>query len=459
MLDEQKTKKQLIEELSELRRRLESLKRDQSGFQAGDKAGGGLPAGRIPTAICAGVPEEAALEDQLLFLQTLIDTIPGPIFYKNREGLYLGCNSAFLSFIGHPKSEIVGRTVFDVSPPDLASKYHEMDEALFENPGTQIYEFSVQSTDGNRREVIFNKAAFFDHQGRVAGLVGVILDITELRRTEEALRQTQQELEKRVLERTVELAKANRELEQEIAQRTEMERALVKSAEEFKVFAYSIVHDLKSPITALYGLTTKLKKHYQNLLDDRGRAFCDQILKASEHVSALVDQINTYVAAKESPLHIEKINLGDILQIVREEFSAWITQRSINWREPAEAVDIWADRLSLLRVFRNMVDNALKYGGERLSEISIGYEDAAGRHVFSVSDNGGGLPQEDSEKIFGRFRRRPSSGISGAGLGLAIVREIARRHGGDIWVKSWPGRKTTFYVSLAKDLAAESPRS
>jgi signal transduction histidine kinase len=104
--------------------------------------------------------------------------------------------------------------------------------------------------------------------------------------------------------------------------------------------------------------------------------------------------------------------------------------------------------LSILRVFRNFVDNALKYGGEGLSEISIGYQGNDDFHIFSVSDNGAGIRGGDYEGLFAAFRRDDTSkAVEGAGLGLAIVSEIAERHKGRVWAE-YLGVKGSLNISL-----------
>lgn len=134
--------------------------------------------------ITGRVAAERTTIEQLHFIGQLIDAIPSPVFFKDDQARYLGCNKAFEGYLGRPRDAIVGRSVFDISPPDLAARYHEADQALFDRPGVQTYEASVESADGLRKEVIFNKATWLKADGRVGGLVGVITDITDRKRSE-----------------------------------------------------------------------------------------------------------------------------------------------------------------------------------------------------------------------------------------------------------------------------------
>ena len=239
----------------------------------------------------------------------------------------------------------------------------------------------------------------------------------------------------------------------DITDRKKAEEALQDSSHKLKLFAYSVAHDLKSPAIGVYGLSKRLRKNYRDVLDEKGRSYCDQIVKASEHIAALVDKVNVYIATKEARLSIERINIAEILQMLKDEFSAQLSIRQIDWLEPETMVEINADRLSMIRAFRNFVDNSLKYGGERLTKIWTGYEESEDFHVFSFSDNGKGLQEEDSEKVFGAFQRNEASrGVEGAGLGLTIVREIAEQHGGKVWVEPRSKKGTTFHISISKNL-------
>ncbi len=431
MKDENKTKEELVSELNELRSRIAYLENREAN--------------------CKTV--ERKLEEQLHFLQTVIDSIPNPIFFKDAKGYFLDCNKAFAKHLGLSKEDIVGKTSYDLFPKEFADNYRQLDLISFSNPDQQVFETTLLYGDGATRDVIIYKGTFKDAEGQLAGLVGVTVDITERKRAEEALRKAHDELEIRVAERTAELASANEELRSEIIERKKAEDALRESSEKIKLFAYSVAHDLKSPTIGIHGLTKRLADKHRSVLDEQGKKYCDQILRASENVVALVEKVNAYAATRHSLLVVEKVDPEEVLHMVKEELATRMSMRRVEWSEPSNMPEIKADRLSLLRVFRNLVDNALKYGGERLSKISIGFQETDQFYIFSVADDGVGVRVEDSQRIFELFERnKGSQGVEGTGLGLAIVKEIAEQHGGRVWVDSGMERGATFYVSISKRL-------
>ena len=239
----------------------------------------------------------------------------------------------------------------------------------------------------------------------------------------------------------------------DITDRKNMEETLEKSAKKIKLFAFSVSHDLKSPAAAIYGLTKRLHERYGDALDEKGRRYCEQILKASLHVGALIEKINVYIEAEEATLVVEEIDVNEILQMIRDEFSPRLTTRQVEWVQSETMPEIKADKLSMIRAFRNFVDNSLKYGGEELSEIRIEHQESDEFHIFSVSDNGAGITGGDYERLFTPFHRdAPSKVVEGAGLGLAIVSEVAERHRGRVWAEPAKNKGTTFYISISKDL-------
>ena len=178
--------------------------------------------------------------EQLHFLQTLIDSIASPIFYKDKHGVYQGCNKAFEAYLGKTKMEIVGKTVYGLSPGDLADKYYQMDMDLLDSGGKQAYESSVLYADGSRHDVLFTKSVYYAKDGEVAGIVGVILDISDRKQLERAYQETQAKLEELVGQRTQELQQINEELRRKIVELEQMTESLATSEEKFsKAFKYS----------------------------------------------------------------------------------------------------------------------------------------------------------------------------------------------------------------------------
>jgi PAS domain S-box-containing protein len=128
------------------------------------------------------------LREQLLFQSSLLESIPVAIYYKDCQGRYLGCNRAYEEILGKSRSEIVGKSVFDLAPPEIADKHHAMDAELFRQPGRQVYEWVIQKPTGEIRNVVFHKATFLRSDGAVGGLIGALVDITELKQSEDQLR-------------------------------------------------------------------------------------------------------------------------------------------------------------------------------------------------------------------------------------------------------------------------------
>ena len=129
-----------------------------------------------------------SLRESEAFLKTLIDTIPTPVFYKDKDGKYLGFNRAFETFFGEKRERLIGKSVFDINPPELAETYHAQDDVLFNSGGVQRYESQWKNAHGELRDFIFNKAVFGDSKGNIAGLIGILLDITDRNRAIESLR-------------------------------------------------------------------------------------------------------------------------------------------------------------------------------------------------------------------------------------------------------------------------------
>jgi PAS domain S-box-containing protein len=333
----------------------------------------------------------------------------------------LDVNKSFLEFYGLGEDQVLGRKCYEMTH-QLTKPCQEIDNGScpLENSVKSGNITHVEHVHKNRngKNLYFEITAcpIKERNSEVARIIHLARDITDRRRAEEALRE---------------------------------------SSEKIKLFAYSIAHDLKNPALGIFGVTKLLQKHYVDSLDERGRKYCMTILKAAEQVDTLVGQINEYISTNELPLSIERTHFKELFRTVKEDFSSQLNRRQVHWSEPEYLPEINADRLSILRAIRNLVDNALKYGGNKLSKIEIGYQDSGDYHVLSVKDDGIGLKEEEHEGLFAAFVRKGTSrGIAGTGIGLTIVKEIAEKHKGKVWLELNRSNGMTFCMSISKNLRA-----
>ncbi len=178
------------------------------------------------------------------FLETLIDTVPNPLFLKDKDGRYTGCNKAFESLTGRLKSNIIGQTVHDLFPGELAAICQKKDEALWQGASIQTYDIKIPHTDGRVRDMICYQADFREIDSAQEGLVGVLLDITTQKQTEAELRKTQKELEASIRQ----LKEANRKIiaQQKSVVEEERLKALLQ-------MAGATAHELNQPLMILLG--------------------------------------------------------------------------------------------------------------------------------------------------------------------------------------------------------------
>jgi K+-sensing histidine kinase KdpD len=225
-----------------------------------------------------------------------------------------------------------------------------------------------------------------------------------------------------------------------------------KKKDDLEFFAYTVSHDLKNPAIGIAGFARLLVQKYGPKLDEKGKTYCDQIHKAAEQIEKFTTDINEYIRSKKVSFNIEKTDIKKILTHIGREVSPLLKARKIKWSEPEAIPEIMADHMAMTRVFRNLIDNALKHSGKNLTRIDIAYDQDKHSHVFSFSNDGVAMKRKDSEVIFGMFQRLPESQqVEGSGLGLTIVKEIVEAHKGKVWFKSGPKKGTTFYVSIPKD--------
>lgn len=250
------------------------------------------------------------------------------------------------------------------------------------------------------------------------------------------------------------LKEQNDQLQKEIVRRKQLEQDLKGNSDSIQQVFYTVAHDLKVPAISAYGLIRQLSAKLGPQLSAEEQQYFDQIIRNTKQIFKLVDHINTYIITRKAKLNIEQVNLKDIARKTREDFAVQLKKRNVRWVEPEQLPAILADKVALHRVFRNLVDNALKYGGDRMCQISIRYSRLPEYHLLSVMNNGVAIHEKDCDTIFELFTRKVmASEAQGTGMGLAIVKEIIEQHGGRVWVETDNPSGVIFHMQIANDLA------
>lgn len=375
---------------------------------------------------------ERSLRENLNFLQKLIDTIPNPIFYEGVDGRFQGCNQAFEKFVGASKGEIIGRDVFDLYPEEQAQACAMTDSALFGSPGIQIYETTMLLKDGRRVGIIFNKATYTDTDGALAGLVGVLIDITERKRVEEELR----------------IAK-------------EVAEAAVKAKSEFLA---NMSHEIRTPMNAVIGMTGLLLDADLTL---EQKECVETIRSSGDALLAVINDILDFSKIEGGKMELESqpFDLRACIEDCMELVAGRAAEKGLNLAysmEDGTPDQIMGDPTRLRQILVNLLGNAVKFtdAGEVVVSVSSRAVDGEWCQVhFSVKDTGIGIPQDRMNRLFLSFSQIDASTTrkyGGTGLGLAICKRLVEMMNGNIWIESAECVGSTFHFTvMARNVQAD----
>lgn len=253
-----------------------------------------------------------------------------------------------------------------------------------------------------------------------------------------------------------ELRKLNNELEQHVQERTaqlEKNRQRLEAVNrELEAFAYSVSHDLRSPLRGIDGYSKILLEDYLDLLDDDGRFILGQVRSSANEMGELIDDLLEYSRLGRCPLKLGRVNMRAICEQVCEEIRRDVPERNLELQMGALPV-VTGDALLLRGVVRNLLANAVKFTAARdPAFISIGTlngQATGSETTFFIRDNGTGFDMRYAHKLFGVFQRLHShEEFPGSGVGLANVKRIVDRHGGRVWAEGEPEAGAVFYFTI-----------
>lgn len=265
--------------------------------------------------------------------------------------------------------------------------------------------------------------------GRPPYYTGTLLDITPVKTAEEALRHTNDALERRVAERTLQLSEANKELE---------------------AFSYTVSHDLRAPLRGIDGYSQLLQEAYGNHLDEDGRMFVQRIRRGVDQMRQLIADLLAYSRLERRTMGHETVELEQLVERVLEGFSADTERCGTAVDLHIEPMTLELDRDGLSLALRNLIGNAIKFSSAAERPlVQVGARSEDGRKTLWVRDNGVGFDMRYHDRIFGIFQRlHRAEDYSGTGVGLALVSKAVQRMGGRVWAESAPGAGATFYMAF-----------
>ncbi len=378
------------------------------------------------------VREALAAERNLL--RTVIDNLPDRIRAKDRDLRFMLANAAWMQARAPERSDVLGLRNSDLLPPDIAARVEAEDRAVLESGQPSPLREVMIGSAGNPRWYVTAKMPLRDSAGNVTGLVAISRDVTDFKQRSLEVEKLNTELEARVAERTAQLTVANEELE---------------------AFASSVSHDLRAPLRHIDGMSAALVEDFGADLDEAGRDYVARIRGASQRMAALIEDLLRLSRVTRTALKIVDADLSGMAVAIADELRREHDGREVAFTA-APGLRVRGDTGLLRAALMNLLQNAWKFTGRQpQARVEFGAELRDGSMVYFVRDNGAGFDMAHADRLFGTFQRlHTEREFPGTGIGLATVRRIMRRHGGEVWAESAPDVGSTFFFTLASRLAA-----
>jgi PAS domain S-box-containing protein len=368
-------------------------------------------------------------------VRAMINSALSAVIVINVDGLIIDWNERAEKIFGWTKNEIKGRELAETIIPFEYREAHRRGLKHFLATGNgpalnQLLELSALKKNGTEFPIELSISAI--KNGDIITFCGFITDITERKRAEEEILSFNQKLEQNVAERTQELEIANKELE---------------------AFSYSVSHDLRSPLRSIHGYMNIFSEEYLDKLDDEGKRLVDTVLRNSQKMGQLIDDLLAFSQLGRRDLTKGIVSMNDLASGIYEEQKRMDANRTITFTMQ-KLPSAYADAITIRQVWTNLISNAIKY--TRHTEnvaIEIGFKERDDSTIYFVKDNGAGFDMKYYGKLFGVFQRLHAfHEFDGTGVGLAIVHRIISKHGGKVWAEAKPQEGATFYFELPKKI-------
>jgi two-component system CheB/CheR fusion protein len=367
------------------------------------------PDGRTDGAVLMLIDIDAAKRG-LDFAEAIVETVREPLVILNQNLEVMKANKKFYETFQAAREMTEGRLIYDLGNGQWnIPKLRELLENILPAHATfRGFEVTHDFEHVGRKVMLLNASEIFNPNEQARTILLAIEDTTDRKQAEDALKSTNAELQH---------------------------------------FAYALTHDLQEPVRTVVNFTELLGREYAGKMGGDADKFISYSVAGALRIEALLKALLAYWEVGEREHNLASSDSGAALAKALFNLQAAIEQTgAIITSDPLPIVD--AEEVVLMQVFQNLLSNSIKYRGEEQAKIHVSAERDAGVWRFAVRDNGIGIDPEDTDRVFGIFKRLHGNEIPGTGIGLALCRKLVERQGGRIWVESEPGRGSTFKFTI-----------
>jgi PAS domain S-box-containing protein len=362
---------------------------------------------------------EDSIQNQLSFMSILLDTIPNPIFIRDAQKIYTGCNKAFEEFLGIKKENVLGKTIFETAQYEVARIEDKWDEELLKTGEAQSYETLAYDGYGVVHDVLVYKGSFNKADGTLGGVVGVMLDITEFKK-----------------------------LQKEILKALNKEKELNELKSRFISVAS---HEFRTPLTTILAAADLLEMYGREWPNEKYYEYLRNVQNAVLYMNELINDVLTVNKSESDNIKFtpSETNLYELLSGILDNIKLSAPENiNFDFDYTLQENIFELDSKLITQITTNLLSNAIKYspkGGKVSFRITKEFDNL----LLSISDEGIGIPKDDQELLFEPFHRGQNVGaISGTGLGLSIVKKSTQIHHGTLSINSEVNKGTEIIITL-----------
>ncbi|ALU45232.1 hybrid sensor histidine kinase/response regulator [Pseudoalteromonas rubra] len=371
---------------------------------------------------------EKRIVEQLELNKKILNAIPSPMYYKNSEGQYLGVNSVFNQYFGTFDADVLDATAEDIFDYEIAQVFEQSHQDLIDRESNHHYEITIENAEGDPRNFIVYEALFTNAENRLAGVVGLLLDVTERKQMEQELR----------------LAKDKAD-----------EMSTAKGE-----FLANMSHEIRTPMNAIIGMSHLALR---TDLTPQQMGYINKIDQAAKSLLGIINDILDFSKIESGKLEIENIDfsLQEVMDNVVNINVIRVQEKGLEMLldiAPDVPISLIGDPLRLGQILINLCGNAIKFTEQGEITISVTVAEQSEDLVilkFSVKDTGIGMSREQQNKLFQAFSQADGSitrKYGGTGLGLSICKKLVELMGGSIGVHSEQGKGSEFFFTIKSSL-------